>query len=98
MEVGQIVHYVPGALGGVISTPYKQRRCIPAVVTRQWKPTLVNLVVLCDGANDLQINNVPNPLPIRWESSVAEGATSLLTTPDVVAPEFHQLENCPDRS
>lgn len=91
MQVGTMVHYMPGVFGGIPSLPYKARRCMPATITRSMG-TVVNLVVFPDGTNDLHLEKVPNPLPIRWEQSVALGPADELE--DVTLAEYHLKEAC----
>jgi len=63
-----------------------------ATVSRVWSDDTVNLVILPDGSNDLHLPKVPNPLPIRWETSVRHGTTNRLQ--DIINAEWHTLSEC----
>ena len=91
MQVGEVVHYMPATIGGVVSLPYKQRRCMPAVVTRIWSDLAVNLVVFPDGTNDINLPKVPKPMPITWETSVLHGPAG---QEEIVNAEWHTLDEC----
>jgi hypothetical protein len=87
--LGEIVHYYPASYDARPLKPYLHRRCIPAVVVREWNEGNKNLAVLLDGSNDIHLDNVAHPLPIRWETSVAKGDRRLAG----YAPLYEWIDN-----
>jgi hypothetical protein len=86
------VHYVPATAAGAPAPPYRQRRCIPAIVSRVWSPSSVSLVVFADGGNDLDLG-IPRPLPLRHEPTVLAGPPTQVG--ELVNSEWHNPDDCP---